>query len=87
VADNEFGSGGRCDLRGGAATEDQLRALIARGERQQTQFKAAEADAADLARRIAALADSAGGTLLPCLGDDSGSRDETAARLAEVKGQ
>jgi ATP-dependent DNA helicase RecG len=51
-------------------TEEELRALIARGEGQRTEFKAAEADAADLARAVAALANSGGGTLLLGVGDD-----------------
>ena len=51
-------------------TEEELRALIARGEGQRTEFKAAEADAADLARAITALANSGGGTLLLGVGHD-----------------
>lgn len=51
-------------------TEEELRALIRRGEDQRTEFKAAEADAADLARAISALANSGGGTLLLGVGDD-----------------
>jgi ATP-dependent DNA helicase RecG len=51
-------------------TEEELRALIRRGEDQRTEFKAAEADAADLARAITALANSGGGTLLLGVGDD-----------------
>ncbi len=50
--------------------EEELRALIGRGEDQRTEFKAAEADAADVARAIAALANSGGGTLLLGIGDD-----------------
>ncbi len=50
--------------------EDELRALVARGEGQRTEFRAAEADAADLARALAALANSGGGTLLVGVGDD-----------------
>ena len=51
-------------------TEEELRALIARGEGQRAEFKAAEADAADLARAITALANSGGGTLLLGVVDD-----------------
>ena len=51
-------------------TEGELRALIGRGEDQRTEFKAAEADSADLARAITALANSAGGALLLGIGDD-----------------
>lgn len=51
-------------------TEEELRALLRRGEGQRIEFKAAEADAADLARAIAALANSGGGTLLLGVGDD-----------------
>ena len=51
-------------------TEAELRALIRRGEDQQTEFKAAEADAADIARAIVAMANSGGGTLLLGVGDD-----------------
>lgn len=51
-------------------TEEELRALIRRGEDQRTEFKAAEADAADLARAMTALANSGGGTLLLGVGDD-----------------
>ncbi|MGH2616928.1 MAG: ATP-binding protein [Thermomicrobiales bacterium] len=46
--------------------------MLASGEGQRTEFKAAEADAADLARVIAAFANSGGGTLLVGVGDDSG---------------
>src|SRR6266540_4129896 len=41
-----------------------------RGAGQRTEFKAAEADAADLARGLTALANSGGGTLLLGVGDD-----------------
>lgn len=51
-------------------TEEGLHALIRRGEDQRTEFKAAEADAADVARAITALANSGGGTLLLGVGDD-----------------
>jgi predicted HTH transcriptional regulator len=51
-------------------TGDELRALIARGEGQRTEFKAAEADSADLARAITALANSGSGALLLGVGDD-----------------
>ncbi len=51
-------------------TEQELRALILRGENQRTEFKAAEADSADVARAITALANSTGGTLLLGVGDD-----------------
>jgi len=51
-------------------TEEELLGLIARGEGQRIEFKAAEADAADLARAIAALANSGGGSLLLGVGDD-----------------
>jgi ATP-dependent DNA helicase RecG len=51
-------------------TEAELRALIAGGEGQRIEFKAAEADAADLARALTALANSGGGTLLLGVGDD-----------------
>ena len=50
--------------------EDELHALVARGEGQRTEFKAAEAPAADLARALAALANSGGGTLLVGVGDN-----------------
>ncbi|MBI2319891.1 MAG: putative DNA binding domain-containing protein [Betaproteobacteria bacterium] len=50
--------------------EEELRALIGRGEHQRTEFKAAEADAADVARAITAMANSGGGTLLLGVGDD-----------------
>jgi hypothetical protein len=42
-------------------TADDLKALVARGEDQGTEFKAAEADAADIARAIVALANSCPG--------------------------
>ncbi len=51
-------------------TEEELRALTGRGEDQRIAFKAAKADAADLARAIAAFANSGGGTLLLGAGDD-----------------
>jgi ATP-dependent DNA helicase RecG len=51
-------------------TADELRALLAGGESQRIEFKAAEADAADLARALTALANSGGGTLLLGVGDD-----------------
>ena len=51
-------------------TEEELRALISSGEDQRTEFKAAEADAADVARAMTALANSGGGTLLLGVGDD-----------------
>ncbi len=51
-------------------TEEELRALLAGGEGQRIEFKAAEADAADLARALTALANSGGGTLLVGVGDD-----------------
>ena len=50
--------------------EEGLRALVDRGEDQWTEFKAAEADAADIARAITALANSGGGALLLGVGDD-----------------
>jgi hypothetical protein len=53
-------------------TEEELRALIARGEGQRLEFKAAEADAADLARALVAIANSGGGTLVLGVGDDGG---------------
>ncbi len=51
-------------------TEEELRALISRGEDQRTEFKAAEADAADIARAIVAMANSGGGLILLGVGDD-----------------
>ncbi len=51
-------------------TEAELRALIARGEGQRVEFKAAEADAANFAQALAALANSGGGTLLLGVADD-----------------
>ena len=51
-------------------TEEDLRALIAQGESQRIEFKAAEADAADVAREIVALANSGGGSILLGVGDD-----------------
>jgi ATP-dependent DNA helicase RecG len=53
-----------------AVTADELRALVSLGEDQRTEFKAADADAADIARAIAALANSGGGRLLLGVGDD-----------------
>lgn len=50
-------------------TEEELRALVQRGEDQRTEFKAAEADAADIARAIVALANSGGGIILLGVGD------------------
>lgn len=51
-------------------TEDDLRTLIQRGENQRTEFKAAEADSADIARAIVAMANSGGGSILLGVGDD-----------------
>ena len=51
-------------------TVDVLRALIGRGEDQHVEFKVAEADAADIARAITAMANSGGGTILLGVGDD-----------------
>ncbi|MGE0538801.1 MAG: helix-turn-helix domain-containing protein [Dehalococcoidia bacterium] len=51
-------------------TEAELQALIQRGEGQRTEFKAAEADSADIARAIVALVNSGGGTILLGVGDD-----------------
>ena len=48
---------------------DELRALVRLGGNQQTEFKAAEADAADIARAIVAMANSGGGTILLGVGD------------------
>jgi ATP-dependent DNA helicase RecG len=45
-------------------TEEELFALILEGEGQRSEFKAAEADAADIARAIVAMANSGGGTIL-----------------------
>lgn len=53
-------------------TEVELRAIIRRGEDQRAEFKAAEADSADMARAITALANSGGGVLLLGVGDDGG---------------
>jgi ATP-dependent DNA helicase RecG len=53
-------------------TEEELRALIGRGEDQRTEFKAAEADAADIARAIVAMANSGGGSILLGVGDNGG---------------
>lgn len=47
-----------------------LRALIGRGEDQRTEFKAAEADAAGIARAMVAMANSGGGSILLGVGDD-----------------
>jgi ATP-dependent DNA helicase RecG len=52
-------------------TEEELRALIRRGEDQRTEFKAAEADAVDIARAIVAMANSGGGAILLGIGDDA----------------
>ncbi len=51
-------------------TEEEFRALINSGEDQRTEFKAAEADAADIARAIVAMANSGGGSILLGVGDD-----------------
>lgn len=51
-------------------TEEELRALVRQGEGQRTEFKAAEADAADIARAGVAMANSGGGTILLGVGDD-----------------
>ena len=67
-------------------TEEVLRALIARGEGQRTEFKAVEADAADLARAVSALANSGGGTLLLGVGDD-GSIRALVPPGAQARGQ
>ncbi len=53
-------------------TEEELRVLVGRGEGQRAEFKAAEADAADIARAIVAMANSGGGALLLGVGDDGG---------------
>jgi ATP-dependent DNA helicase RecG len=50
-------------------TEDELRALVRQGEGQRVEFKAAEADAADIARAIVALANSGGDSVLLGVGD------------------
>lgn len=50
-------------------TDEEFRALIGRGENQRTEFKAAEADAADIARAIVAMANSGGGSILLGVGD------------------
>jgi len=51
-------------------TEEELHTLVRQGEGQRIEFKAAEADAADIARAIVALANSGGGSLLLGVGDD-----------------
>ena len=51
-------------------TDEELRILARQGEGQRIEFKAAEADAADIARAIVALANSGGGSLLLGVGDD-----------------
>lgn len=51
-------------------TEEEFRDLVRQGEGQRIEFKAAEADAADIARAIVALANSGGGSLLLGVGDD-----------------
>lgn len=51
-------------------TLDELRELVRRGEGQRTEFKAADADAAAIARAIVALANSGGGLILVGVGDD-----------------
>ena len=51
-------------------TEEELQTLVRQGEGQRIEFKAAEADAADIARAIVALANSGGGSLLLGVGDD-----------------
>lgn len=51
-------------------TDEELRTVVQRGEDQRTEFKAAEADAADISRAIVALANSGGGTILLGVGDD-----------------
>jgi ATP-dependent DNA helicase RecG len=48
---------------------EEFRAVVAGGEGQPVEFKAAEADAADIARAIVALANSGGGLLLLGVGD------------------
>jgi ATP-dependent DNA helicase RecG len=60
----------RLPVRGIAVIEEELRALVGRGENQRTEFKAAEADAADIARAIVAMANSGGGSVLLGVGDD-----------------
>jgi ATP-dependent DNA helicase RecG len=51
-------------------TEAEFLALVHGGEGQRVEFKAAEADAADLGRAFVALANSGGGWLLLGVGDD-----------------
>ncbi|TAK36073.1 MAG: hypothetical protein EPO21_03710 [Chloroflexota bacterium] len=51
-------------------TEEELRALIGRGEDQRTEFNAAEADTSDIARAIVAMANRGGGSILLGVGDD-----------------
>jgi predicted HTH transcriptional regulator len=51
-------------------TVEEFRALVRQGENQQVEFKAAEADAADIARAFVALANSSGGSILLGVGDD-----------------
>lgn len=48
---------------------EELRAIARRGEDQRTEFKAAEADAADIARAIVAMGNS-GGSIVVGVGDD-----------------
>lgn len=50
--------------------EEELRALVRQGEGQRTEFKAAEADAADIGRAITAMVNSGGGAILLGVGDD-----------------
>ncbi|MBI2761113.1 MAG: putative DNA binding domain-containing protein [Chloroflexi bacterium] len=50
--------------------EEELRALVRQGEGQRVEFKAAEADAADIARAIVAMANSGGGFILLGVSDD-----------------
>lgn len=51
-------------------TEDELISLVRRGEGQGVEFKAAEADAADIARAMVAMANSGGGMVLLGIADD-----------------
>jgi ATP-dependent DNA helicase RecG len=58
------------DKREDLSAAEDLRDLIRRGEGQRIEFKAAEADSADIARAITALANSGGGSILLGVGDD-----------------
>lgn len=51
-------------------TEEEFRATVIRGENQRTEFKAAEADSANIAKAIVAMANSGGGDILLGVGDD-----------------